>query len=390
MLSERGYQRETFESISERLEAGFKQQFGDDLDLNGRSFASQLVGVLAEMFELVWQDVENVYYSAYRDTAEGVQLDALMPYSGTSRDGAVAAYGTVKFSGPVGATIEAGTFVNKKDETIYFTTQDVTIDADGTVTVDVMCQQSGIVGNADVGEINELTNPIEGVTVTNEQALTNGRERESDTELRQKSDLSVEGQGSSTTAAIRTEILKKNGVRAVFVDENYSDTVNAYNTPVAAVQAFVLGGLDEDIATAILDKRSAGIRPYGETIVRIKDKSGEEKAIGFTRAQVVTVYAKVQLVTNPAFEADGVEKVKTAIAKYIGGTDTSGNSYNGLNMGDSVILSKLIANIYKDVNGLDDVTVTLSTDNVSYNDSNIVLTRKQVAEITASAIEVTL
>lgn len=387
-LTKQGYKRETYEDIVARMELKAKEQFGQDIDTSERSFIGMFIRNMALPLADAWQDNENIYNSAYLKSAEGKQLDALLPYVGTSRDGATNATGYVVFSGTAGTRIELGTIVTKADDTQYYTKDDAVIDVDGTATVAIIAEQAGIIGNADIGTINKILNPVEGLeSVTNLVALTDGREKESDAEVREKASLTVEGMGTATTAAIRTSLLQLDGVRAAFVDENYGDETNAYGTPIHAIQAFVLGGDDTAIAQAILDTKCAGIRPYGADIATAVDLSGQEKEIGFTRAETVNVSVRVTLTTNASFESDGRNQVIKAITQCIGGLDAEGNVYNGLNMGDDVILSKLIARIYS-VNGIDDVDVQLSTDGENYVDSNIIITQQQVAETSANAIEV--
>lgn len=388
-LTKAGYKRETYEDIVARVELKAKELFGQDVNVGGRSFIGMFIRIIAYMLSLVWQDNENIYNSAYRDTAEGKQLDALMPYAGTSRSAATTATGEVVFSGTAGTIIELGTEVSKVDETIYFTIEESVIGADGTAIVPIMSTEPGIIGNADIGAINQIINPIEGLdSVTNTLAVANGFERETDAELRAKAEISVEGLGSGTTASIRTELLKVNGVRAVYVDENFGDGVNQFGTPISAIQAFVLGGQDTAIATAILNKKSAGIRPFGVASAIVQDSAGQDKVIGFTRAVTVPIYVKVTLTKNNEFEATGYDQVIKAIVKYIGGIDTVGNSYNGLNMGDDVVLSKLIAKLYA-VNGIDDVDIKLSKTTTGHTASNIAIAQQQVATTSANAIEVT-
>lgn len=387
-LTKKGYKRETYEEIVGRMEIKAKESFGQDVNVSQRSFIGMFIHILAYMLSLVWQDNENVYNSAYRDTAEGKQLDALIPYSGTSRGAATTATGEVTFTGTAGTIIELGTEVSKSDETIYFTVENATIATNGIVTIPIICTKTGIMGNAEVGAINQIVNPMEGVDrVTNEGVLINGFERETDAELRTKAEISVEGLGSGTTASIRTELLKVEGVRAVFVDENYTNETNEYSTPVSAIQAFVLGGQNGAIAQAILNKKAAGIRPYGTVSAYVLDVAGQLKEISFTRAVTVPVRVKVTLSTNNIFEADGIEQVIQAIVQYIGGVDAQGINYNGLNMGEHVIVSKLIAQIYT-VNGIEDVTFDLSSDGINYTDKNLAIAQQQVATTSASAIEV--
>lgn len=387
-LTKEGFKRETYEEIFARTETKAKEQFGEDANTSARSALGILLRVWSWLISLVWQEIENVYYSAYRKTAHGKQLDALMPYSGISRNPATHATGAVVFTGTAGTNVEMGTKITKVDEIVYLTLEDVVIAQDGTARVEIMAEEAGVSGNAEIGTISEILNPMDGLnSVTNIEAITNGSEVESDAELRDRADLAVEGQGSGTTASIRTALLKVESVRAAYVDENYNDATNSYGTPPASIQAFVLGGTDEEVVQAIHSKRSAGIRPYGASSAVVIDASGTEKIYGFTRAEVVDIFAKVTLTTNASYENDGEAQVKKVIAEYVGGTDTASYMYNGLNMGDDVILSKLMAMIYR-VNGIDDVDVTLSIDGITYSRNNVEVALQQVARITASNIEV--
>ncbi|MGC7929036.1 hypothetical protein ACP3VS_10415 [Lysinibacillus sp. VIII_CA] len=72
--------------------------------------------------------------------------------------------------------------------------------------------------------------------------------------LAKRADITVDGIGSATTAAIRTNLLKISSIRAAKVIENFKDEVDPYGTPPMAIQAFVLGGNDEEIAKAIHEK----------------------------------------------------------------------------------------------------------------------------------------
>lgn len=387
-LTKQGYKRETYDDILERLETKAKELFGQDMNTTARSALGILLRIMAFIISLVWQDNENVYYSAYRKTAEGRNLDSLLPYSGITRNPSTFASGTVKFIGTPGTLIELGTVVGKEDETLYYTIEEATIGSDGTASVEIMAQESGVIGNADIGALNQIINPVDGLdSVTNEVALVDGKEQETDQEVRERAALAIDGLGSGTTTSIRTELLGISGVRAAYVDENFGDETNTYGTPSRAIQAFVLGGSDDDIANAVFKKKSGGIQPYGETYITVFDDAEQPHQVGFTRAQTVQIYAKVTVETNNSFESDGVNQVVKAIVQYIGGIDAESNTYVGLNMGDDVVLSKLIAKIYA-VNGIDDVDVQLSTNGSTYEAGNVDILLQQVAQITADNIEV--
>lgn len=388
-LTNKGYVRESFPEILDRLESKAKTLFGEDANTGKRSALGFVLRVMAWGMSLAWQDNENVFNSAYLATAEGAQLDKLLPYAGISRNPASAAYGVVIFTGEPGTLVPLGTLVARKDDKQYYTIEQKTLTEDGTATIEVLATELGSESNADIGEISELLTTVEGIDgVTNPYALANGRERESDVEVRKRAYEAIEGLGSSTIAAIRTALLKNQDIRAIYIDENVTTLTNEYGTPPHSFQAFVLGGDAADVAQTILDEKPAGIQAYGQEQVMVKDDSGDLQQIGFTYSEIVQVFAKVRLSTNAQFEADGHDQVRNAMIAYVGGLDVNDVAHTGLSLGEDVVLTKLIAAIYAGVKGINDVQIELSTDNVNFTMGNLSMARPQIAQLSANAIEV--
>ena len=389
-LTKEGFKRKTYEELLNSMSSKAKEKFGQDANVFEKAILGIFIHIMAWFLSLLWQDVEHTYHSGYRKTAEGAQLDMLLPFAGITRRLEEHAYGFVEISGTPGMVIPAGFLVGTKTEVIFLTTSSVTIAEDGVVSAEVVAEESGSKGNVQVKTITEIINPSSGVTsVTNVVGTDGGRDKETDQEARERADLSVEGLGTATTAAIRTELLKTTGVRSAKVIENYSDYVDQYGTPPRSIQAFVLGGTNEDIAGAIHKKKAAGIQPYGSTYVVIKDEAGFEKTIGFTRAEAINVYVKVSINVDSSFPSDGKDKVVSSILKYIGGIDADSANYAGLNMGDDVIEARLISRAFM-VDGVEDASVSLSIDNKTFTENNISIGLQQVARTRAEHIEVTL
>lgn len=386
-LTNKGYKRETYTEILARLENKAKELFGENTNTSQRSALGMILRVMAWALSLVHQDVEQVYYSAYRHTAEGKQLDYLLPYAGITRNPATAAYGMVTFTGTPGERIPLGTTVTKGD-VLYQTIEEKWIAPNGAVDIEVMCEELGTIGNADIGEINQLLNPMQHVmNVRNPIAITNGRERESDVDARKRADEAQEGIGWSTVSAIRSKLRDNPDIRAVYIDNNATNHTNEYGTPMRAFQCFVLGGQDEDIAQAIMDKKAAGVQAYGTTTLELLDDAGEPQLISFTRAEIIQVYARLTLRTNIDFPTDGQRQVKDALVRYVGGIDTESTVHAGLAMGENVVITKLIAAVYQ-VEGVDDVDIELSTNNKTFAPKNLEMRKSQIAQLSANSIEV--
>ena len=389
-LDKNGFKRKSYSDLVDSMSAKAKEKFGADANTSERSVLGIIIRIMAWFFSLLWQDTEDVYHSAYRKTAEGAQLDMLLPYAGITRNLADFAYGQIEIKGTPNHFIESGFLASTNNDVFFETIYDLTLGSDGKGTVAIVALDVGAIGNVGANKITQIVNPdADIISVYNPLKTNGGREKETDAEARERADITVEGIGSATTAAIRANLLKISSIRAAKVIENYIDVVDQYGTPPRSIQAFVLGGSDEEIAKAIHEKKAGGIQPYGTTYVDVLDLSGDVKQIGFTRANEVNVFIKVNVTTKTSFTSNGVDQIKTALIRYVGGTDINNNTYSGLNMGDDVIVSRLIARTYS-VDGIEDVTIEVSTDGINFNDSNVVIGLQEVAQTHFNNIEVTV
>jgi uncharacterized phage protein gp47/JayE len=391
VLDKNGFKRKTYDDLLTDMSAKAKELFGANANVTERAVLGILIRIMAWFLSLAWMAIEQVYHAAYRKSAEGVQLDKLLPLAGTTRNLDEYAFGEVTLTGTPNYTVGSGFLVGTEYDVNFETLEDVTLDVNGQGTVEIVCTEIGPIGNVEANSITEIVQTnADVISVTNVNATSGGRNKETDQEARERSDITVEGQGSGTTASVRAELLKIPAVRAARVIENYEDVPDEFGTPSRAIQAFVLGGSDEDIAQAILNKKAGGIRPHGAIFVNIPDLSGDLKKIGFTRATEVNLFARVTVTKNTSFQSDGIDQVKNALVKYVGGADTTNQLYAGLNMGEKVYFSQSIKAITMNVAGIVDVDIEFSTDGVTYSSSNIDIAINEVAQISADDIEVTV
>ncbi len=390
MLDRNGFKRKTYNDLINDMEDKAKELFGADANTSERSVLGIILRIMAWFFSLAWMAIEAVYHSGYRKSAEGKNLDKLLPYAGITRILADYAMGEVVLTGTPNYTQEAGFIVGTQSDINFETIEDVTLDESGIGTVQVVATEIGSRGNVGANAITVIVEPNADIELVNNiEPTTGGRENETDQEARERADITTEGMGSGTVASINTELLKIDTVRAAHVNENDTLTTNSYGTPGKALQAFVLGGSDEEVAQAILYKKAGGIQAYGTTVVRMSDVSGHEQAIGFTRAEEINVYAKINVSTDNTFEAEGEREIKNTLVRYIGGERTDGALDRGLNMGQSVIYAKALAHVIN-VTGVTDAELELSIDGTSYSHNNIDVDVFEVAQIHADDIEVTI
>ena len=385
-LTGKGLRRKRYADVLESMESRARELFGENVNLSERSPLGLFLRLIAWSIGTVWQVVEDVYNSAFVDTAEGHNLDKVALYIGITRRPATRATGKVTFSGDDGAVIEEGFLVETEDEIRFETTEEVEISA-GEAEANVRAVDPGTDGNVPADTITEIVNPIEGLdSVTNEEETEYGRNKETDAELRERYLDSVAKGGASTIDSIRASLLDIDDVRAALVVENNTmDTVDG--RPPKSFESYVLDGDAKDIAKTILKTKAAGIQAHGTESETVEDDAGQEHTIGFTYANEVIIEVDITVTTNEEYPEDGDERMVTEIIRYIGGEDEDGEIYAGLSMGEDVIYTQTIKACYR-VPGVDDVNVTINKVGEAAGTDNISIELTEVAETDYTKVSV--
>ena len=377
-LNSNGFNRMRYADIIAEMNSRAKSVFGADVNLSEYSPLGMFFKVVAFSMAVIWQLAEYVYYGAYKDTAEGYQLDGVCQYIGITRKPASYATGTATITGIAGTVIPLQ-FIVSTGTYLFWTQQIATIPVGGTVDVPIRAIELGNTSNVLANTITTIVNPLTGVTaVTNALGTTGGADVETDESLRARYDESISLGGASTTSAIEAELLQVQNVVDARVTENVT-MATVDGVPAKAFESTVYGGTNADIADAIYRTKAAGIQAFGDIIVPITDDYGQVHNIGFSRVAEITVYVNVVLTTDTElFPVDGMTTIETNIIKYIGGTDADSTKYYGLGLGDDVVYTKIIG-ICHSVTGVTDVTVTLSTDNITFTAANVAIATGEVA-----------
>lgn len=368
-LNDNGFTRMRYVDILESLQTNTKGIFGSDVNLNTNSPLGMILKVFAFGLTPLHNLAEKVYYSAFKDTATGMELDNTGQYIGISRKPADYATGIATFSGISGTVIPVN-FVIACNNIQFWTLQPATIGGTGSIDVNIKCIELGLVGNVTPGTITTIVNPLTGVnSVTNALATIGGEEVETDTDFRARYDKSIAMGGSSTAASIEASLLALDDVVDAEVTEN--DTVTVVNgIPPKAISSFVYGGTDADISKAIFETKAGGVQAFGTTTVVVTDSKGKPHNIGFTRATEVPVYVHVTLTKDSTlYPSNGDTTIKTAIVDYI----------SALGLGDDVTFTKIIGFCHK-VAGVIDTVVTLSTNNTTFTAANVIINATSVAK----------
>ena len=184
------------------------------------------------------------------------------------------------------------------------------------------------------------------------------------------------------TDSIASALLTLNGVTSANVYENDQDTTDDEGRPPHSIEAVVNGGESDEIGLTIWQKKSAGINTFGSQSVTINDSQGFPHVINFNRPLVVDIYLNVTVTEYPeeSLPPNAQNMIEEAVLNY-------GNS---LTIGNDVILQRFMGAIYSAVSGIGYITITASTDGVTYSTSNISIDPRHVASFDATRIQVTI
>lgn len=385
-----GFVKLTRAEIIADLESEFRSAFGENINLDVRSPFGQIIGIYADKLAALWDIAESVYNSNFADTSFGASLDNVAANNAITRLAATNSEVDLTFTGDDGTEIAAGfqCSVTGFAERQFVTTESGVITG-GTLTLAAESVNTGAVA-AVAGSITVIDNPQTGVaTVTNSADAVEGRDKETDVELRSRRFLQLQVPGTSSVEGIRSALLALDPVTDSFVIENREDTT-VDGRPPHSFEAYVDDGGDTGnnaiIATTIWEAKGAGTQTHGDLSVTIVDSQGFNQDIEFSRPAPIDIYIDATINTNTdvgegaLYPADGDSQVLDKILEY-------GDS---LTIGKDVIRNKIEQKI-SEVSGVFGITLTLkagSPPTVS-DTANILLAFNQKASFDSLNINVT-
>ncbi len=352
-LTKEGFKPKRYADILPEKERRARELFGNDANLSDSSPLGMLVRLNAWDEAAVWQQMEEVYLSAYVSSAEGISLDRKCQDIGIMRQLATRASGTIQFSGVDGTRIYPGFEVQTATGVVYRTTTATTISG-ALARADIEALDAGVAGNVGAGAISRVVSPLAGViAITNPDPTSGGRDAETDAQLRERYVRSVSKPGGASAAAIEAALLDIEGVLDAEVRQNVTqETDLATGIPPKAIAPIVWGGDADGIAETLYAVKPGGIQCWGEDEVHeITDSRGVTHMIGFNRPDLVTVNVNATLTVDTAiFPPDGDTQVAAAVERYL----------SGLALGEDVIYTRIISRIHSIPGIIDIPTLTVN------------------------------
>jgi uncharacterized phage protein gp47/JayE len=323
-----GFARPTFEQIRQEIVGAVLEAFpGENTEVG---LLGILIDIQTEKAAQLWEALEATYHSQYPSSAQGMALREVSAITGTVPRDATHSIVTATVNVDPG-TYSAGQLVAHVDGNpdARFSNRDEVVNggvAEADVDAIFQAEEAGPVA-APANGLTQIAEPVAGWnSVTNDEDAIQGRNADTEEELRLRREDELAARGTTPLDALRAQVSALEGMIQVRAFENVTDTVDADGLPPHSVEMVVWDGTteaphiveDDLIARTIWEGKAGGIKAHGEESVNVEASDGTLHAIGFTRAEGLDVWLELDLEVDPDTYA-GDEAVQAALAAV--GTD---------------------------------------------------------------------
>ncbi len=110
-LTSKGPNIKRLDTIEDEMHTSLTEKWGVNTRQNPQSFVNHFLTNVADQLAELWELGEDVYYSQYPSTAEGVSLDYAAQYGGSTREAASKSYYPIHCKGTDGTVLASGTMI---------------------------------------------------------------------------------------------------------------------------------------------------------------------------------------------------------------------------------------------------------------------------------------
>lgn len=217
------------------------------------------------------------------------------------------------------------------------------------------------VESVDVGQIFVNSNTITNIVTSNPSLLrannplpfTDGRDVETDEELRARHEVSTQVASVATVPAIRASLRNLANVISAEIVENRQIVPDSEGRPAKSYECIVEGGDPNQIADTIWETKPAGVETTGDISTIVIDFGGNQQVVSWSRPIPVYLHVRLtyELYDEETFPTNGEVALVDAILAY-GAT---------LGLGDDVISTRFYGEIYSSVDGIGNILVETGT-----------------------------
>lgn len=307
------------------IDAAFGGGTNPSLETPQGQLASSLAAIIGDKNNEIAAVINNID----PDTAADRWQDAIGRIYFIDRLPATSTTVTVTCAGLAGTVIPVGAQVIDTAGNIYACTGAGTIPVGGSIDLQFAAANTGPTVLA-AGGISGIYKAIPGWdTATNANAGVTGSNVESraDFEYRRRQSVAINAAGS--LPSIYANVFAVKNVTDVYVTENptaASVTKGSITLPPHSVYVAAVGGLDNDVAAAIWQKKPPGADYVGNTSATVTDTSGYAApyptyTVKFQRPAAQPIYFNVSIANTVGLPSDIVTQIQNAIVSAFAGGD---------------------------------------------------------------------
>ena len=309
----------------EDINAAFGNQLSTNLETPQGQLASTWSAIIADKNDSFAQFVALVDPT----TSSGIMQDAIARLYFLERNPPLPTVVNVNCIGVVGTVIPANTQITDIDGNLYYAVDGGTIGAGGTVTLEF----ANFVNGAIPCSINsvKIYQSIAGLDrIENLAAGTLGRDVETSQEFETRRKLSVNQNTNGSVGSIYSNVLSVANVSDAIVINNPRNTSLTYGASnyvldPHSIYVGVVGGDDNLIGRAILQKLNLGCSMNGNTTVSVPDTSYSSPQptydITFNRPTDTRLRIAVQIQNSALLPTGITQSVKDAVLAAFNGTN---------------------------------------------------------------------
>ncbi|MBN6060147.1 baseplate J/gp47 family protein [Aggregatibacter actinomycetemcomitans] len=374
-LIQTGIQIERLSDIITRFEEGFRQIYGQNIDLSPDTPDGQMAGLLSQIKMDIEELAENVYRQLDPDVATGTWLEQRVAYAGLMRRAASYSYlRSVVLTGEPLTQLYAGIVVSDPHKVRWVLNANVQLDSNGSARADFRSEE---LGAFNLAKNTNLT--IETVTLGLNAATTLenaeiGVEEETDQQLRERFFISRTKNAQNSADAIQSKIAALPDVKQVKVLENNTKQRDKNGVEPHSLNVIVDGGADNQIAQVIYENKGAGVGLQGgtETTLTINN---ERRTLRFDRVVQVDVQVSMRCVRYEDFTEVDKDEIKRLL------------SIQKFEIGQNLSLSRLYSPINQ-VGGFWIKELKIGRKGQALKAENVIVQPRELARILASDITI--
>jgi uncharacterized phage protein gp47/JayE len=322
IINEDGLELKTLNEIIEDLETGFKNIYGQDINVDSDTQDGQIINLLAQTLADLRSLANDVYQSFNPDTATGAVLDQRVVINNIERKAGTFTIAPVEITVDRTVTLDGldvdfnnvdGTGYTVQDDAgTQFILVDTTVLTPGTTSLNFRAKE--------IGEVEVLTDTITnavtvvlGVTGINNPSgsISTGENEETDTELRIRRSQSVANASNGYLNGLLGSVLDLDGVTEARLFENVTNVVDSDGIPAHGMWLIANGGANSDIANVIYEKKSYGANMKGGVVVPITTASGGTFNAKFDRPTGQDLFIRFDIkptVTGQIFDQPAIKQ----------------------------------------------------------------------------------